>query len=40
MLILYRKHPDSVGLIIATIILLGAGVFPLMLTLVGFLRIM
>lgn len=39
-LALHENKPSTIGLIIAAIIFEGAGVIPLMLTLVGFLRIM
>jgi hypothetical protein len=40
MLIVYVNHSDSVGWIIVSVILEGAGVIPLLLVLVGFLRLM
>lgn len=39
-LILWSFHPNNVGLIIATLALLGAGVFPLIVATLGLLRIM
>ena len=37
--ILLQNDPSSVGLIIATVILLGVGVVPLIVSTIGFLRI-
>ena len=39
MLILYTQQPDNVGVIVSAILFEGAGVIPLMLALVGLLRI-